>query len=193
MHVMIRFSHSSLIAFAALMLAATPLHAVSLPSSPGVLEEDGARFERRAQSTFVWKSLLKVYDIALDLGAGQRHFDPIADVPMRLELRYHRSIKAADIIKGGDALLRRNVTAATLALLRPRVEELNRAYVNVGPGDAYTLTYVPGRGTTLRLNGTALATIPGHDFATAYFRIWLGPQPMCGKVRDALLGIPSDS
>ena len=181
---MVRFSHTPLPAIAALILATTPLGA----SSSGVLEEDGARFERRAQSTFVWKSLLKVYDIALHLGAGQGTYDALSDLPMRLELRYHRAIKAADIIKGGDALLRRNVTAGMLAALRPRLEELNRAYVDVAPGDAYTLTYVPGRGTTLRLNGNALATIPGHDFVSAYFRIWLGEEPMCGKVRDALVG-----
>ena len=59
--------------------------------------------------------------------------------------------------------------------------------MDVKPGDAYTLTHVPGRGTALRLNGRLLVRLPGDDFAPAYFRIWLGEVPICPKVRDVLL------
>ena len=69
-----------------------------------------------------------------------------------------------------------------------RLAKLNRAYVDVKPGDRYTLTYVPGKGTTLRLNGNPLVTVEGADFATAYFRIWLGEDPISPQLRDLLLG-----
>jgi hypothetical protein len=111
-----------------------------------------------------------------------------ADIPMRLHLVYHRGFTAAEIVKGGDTLLARNVDAATLTALRDRLERLNATYRDVKPGDSYTLTYVPGAGTTLRLNGSALITVPGHDFAAAYFRIWLGDKPINDSLRDALLG-----
>ena len=95
---------------------------------------------------------------------------------------------AAEIIKGGEALLARNVKADALVSLRERLELINRAYRDVREGDSYTLTYVPGKGTTLRLNGSPLVTVPGHDFAAAYFRIWLGDDPISKSMRDTLLG-----
>jgi chalcone isomerase-like protein len=58
----------------------------------------------------------------------------------------------------------------------------------VSPGDRYALTYVPDVGTELRLNEESLATIPGEDFAEAYFGIWLGDQPLDEGLRDKLLG-----
>ena len=152
------------------------------------LDEDGARFELIGSTTFRWMSIIKVYDARLHLGAGEPPTKVFADIPVRLQLTYHRGFTAAEIIKGGDTLLARNVKAESLAALRDRLELINRAYRDVREGDSYSLTYVPGKGTTLRLNGSPLVTIPGHDFATAYFRIWLGDDPISESMRDALLG-----
>lgn len=133
-------------------------------------------------------SVLKVYDATLHLGAGESSSRIFADIPTRLHLGYYRGFTAAEIIKAGDTLLASNVDAATIAKLRGRLDRINRAYRDVKPGDSYTLTYVPDRGTTLRLNGVPLDTIPGHDFAAAYFRIWLGDAPISTSLRDTLLG-----
>jgi hypothetical protein len=172
----------------ALLMSTLDLPSASRPDSPASILEDGASFERLAQATFRWKSIIKVYDIALYLGTGQKAEDVLGDVPKRLELRYHRAFPASEIVRGGDALLRRNVDTRTLGTLAPRLANLNRAYVDVREGDAYALTYVPGRGTSLRLNGRLLATIPGHDFAAAYMSIWLGEKPISVDTRDKLLG-----
>ncbi|NJR43075.1 MAG: hypothetical protein HC767_10860 [Akkermansiaceae bacterium] len=169
------------------LAAQSRLAAAPAPITPVSLEEDGARFERVNQATFQWKSILKVYDIALHLGAGESPKKLFTDIPMRLHLKYHRAFTAAEIIKGGNTLLKRNVDAATLATLNGRLNRLNAAYRNVKPGDSYTLTYTPKIGTTLRLNGKPLAEIPGHDFAAAYFRIWLGEDPISKPLRDKLL------
>lgn len=152
------------------------------------LDEDGARFELIGSTTFRWMSIIKVYDARLHLGAGEPPTKVFADIPVRLQLTYHRGFTAAEIVQGGDTLLARNVKAETLAALRERLELINRAYRDVREGDSYTLTYVPGKGTTLRLNGSPLVTIPGQDFAAAYFRIWLGDDPISESMRDALLG-----
>jgi hypothetical protein len=40
----------------------------------------------------------------------------------------------------------------------------------------------------LSLNGESLVTIPGADFAKAYFGIWLGPDALDADLRTALLG-----
>jgi len=153
------------------------------------LNEDGVVFELVGHATFRWKRVVGVYDASLHVGSGA---DPMRilrdDMPLRLDIRYRRAFAAVDIIKGGDALLARNVSAETLMSLRSRLEELNRAYRDVKTGDRYTLTYAPGAGTTLRLNAVPLITVPGEDFARAYFSIWLGPDPIGLHFRDQLLG-----
>jgi hypothetical protein len=61
--------------------------------------------------------------------------------------------------------------AQTLEKLRPRIEKHNALYADVQPGDRYALTYVPGSGTELTLNGTPRGIIRGADFASAIFAI----------------------
>ena len=160
----------------------------AIQGNPDELSEDGARFVLVGATTFRWMSVIKVYDARLHLGAGEPSSKVFADIPVRLQLTYHRGFTAAEIIKGGDTLLARNVKADALVSLRERLELINRAYRDVREGDSYTLTYVPGKGTTLRLNGSPLVTVPGHDFAAAYFRIWLGDDPISKSMRDILLG-----
>jgi hypothetical protein len=171
----------------ALCLAILPTTRAS-QAATDQLTEDGARFELAGATTFRWMSIVKVYDARLHLGNGEPAAKVFADIPVRLQLTYHRGFTAAEIIKGGDTLLARNVKADALVSLRERLELINRAYRDVREGDSYTLTYVPGKGTTLRLNGSPLVSIPGHDFASAYFRIWLGDDPISKSMRDTLLG-----
>jgi hypothetical protein len=177
-----------LLALLVCFAAAANLHAARPVPPPAYLTEDGVRFEQIGAKTFRWMSVVKVYDAALHLGAGESTARIFADIPTRLQLGYHRGFTAAEIVKGGDTLLARNVDSATVAALRERLDLINRTYRDVKPGDSYTLTYVPGSGTTLRLNGVPLVTIPGHDFAAAYFRIWLGDDPISPSLRDDLLG-----
>jgi hypothetical protein len=58
----------------------------------------------------------------------------------------------------------------------------------VKPGDRYALTYVPGVGTELTLNGSPLGTVAGADFASAVFAIWLGPKALDESLKTQLLG-----
>lgn len=183
LHTAIRFPTALILLAIGISLTASTFAAV-----PPLLKEDGESFTCLGQTTFRWKSILKVYDIAFHLGTGQAAAKALTDIPMRLELIYHRPFTSDEIIKGGDTVLRRNVEKATFDKLSTRLAELNSAYVDVKPGDAYALTYVPGRGTSLRLNGKVLATIPGHDFAASYFSIWLGKAPISDSLRQTLLG-----
>ena len=77
----------------------------------------------------------------------------------------------------------------TLERLRPRIDYHNSLYVDVQPGDRYSLTYIPGKGTVLALNDKPIGTIEGADFAAAIFSIWLGAKPMDTKFKRSLLGM----
>lgn len=130
---------------------------------------------------------IKAYVAALYVPEGVKADDVLADVPKRLELSYLVSIKGPDFHKGAAPVLERNQTPADLARLRGRLDRINAAYKDVTPGDRYSLTYLPGRGTELALNGTPLIVIEGADFAAAYFGIWLGREPIDEKLKRDLL------
>lgn len=134
-----------------------------------------------------YKVLFKGYVAGLYLGAGVSPAGVLADVPKRMELNYFWGIEGSDLAKVGDEVLERNVDADTLAQLRPRLEQINALYESVEPGDPYALTYIPGRGTELALNGRSKGIIPGADFAAAYFRSWLGDRSIDASLRDQLL------
>jgi hypothetical protein len=114
-------------------------------------------------------------------------------VPKRLELTYQRSLSAAQIVEAGDVFLRRNADDSEIEKLGPSLDMINALYEKVVEGDRYTLTYVPGEGTTLALNGDVLGVIPGDEFASAYYRIWLGRAPVSESFRDGILGVAPDT
>ena len=130
---------------------------------------------------------IKAYLAALYLPEGVKAEDVLADVPKRLEISYLVSIKGPDFDKGAAPVLERNQTPAERARLQGRIDRINAAYKDVKSGDRYSLTYLPGRGTELALNGTPLIVIEGADFAAAYFGIWLGREPIDEKLKRDLL------
>jgi hypothetical protein len=113
----------------------------------------------------------------------------LGPTPRRLELAYFHAIRAADFADATRQKIADNVTTETLGAIAERLERFNGFYRDVQPGDRYALTYLPGRGTELSLNGEPLGRIAGEDFAAAVFAIWLGPSPIDEGFRDALLGI----
>lgn len=134
-----------------------------------------------------WGFFVKVYAAALYVPDGPP-FDPDADSPRRLELTYFVPFGAGDLRGAADHVLRQNFSPEALAPLRARIDALHRSYVDVRSGDRVTITYVPGRGTELSLNGRPLAVVEGADFARAYFAIFLGEKPIDRGLRRALLG-----
>jgi hypothetical protein len=135
-----------------------------------------------------YRYVIKAYVAALYLGDGARPSDVLADAAKRLEIEYFYSIQASGFANATNEGIGANVPPETFARLRPRIDRLNVLYRDVKPGDRYALTYVPGVGTALALNGTTLGTIEGADFAAAVFAIWLGPKAIDESLRTQLLG-----
>jgi len=130
---------------------------------------------------------IRAYVAALYLPEGVPAENVLSDVPKRLELNYLVSIKGPDFGKGAEPTLKLNQSPAELEKLRSRIDRINAIYRDVKPGDRYSLTYQPGRGTELALNGAPLTVIEGADFAAAYFGIWLGRDSIDGRLKRDLL------
>jgi hypothetical protein len=175
------------------------LGVAALATQASAKEIEGVRFadQVRANGTVMrlndvglmrYRYVIKAYVAALYLGDGAAANDVLADAPKRLEIEYFYAIKASGFANATTEGIAAYVTPDVVKRLRPRIDELNALYRDVKPGDRYALTYVPGVGTELALNGTALGTVAGADFAAAVFAIWLGPKALDESLKTQLLG-----
>ena len=130
----------------------------------------------------------KAYTGAFYLEEGAPVNDALADTAKRIELEYFRSIKGKDFGPATNKSIAKNVDSDTFERLRSRIDYHNSLYEDVKPGDRYSLTYVPGKGTELSLNGESKGIIEGPDFAAAVFSIWLGPEPISKSFKQQILG-----
>lgn len=184
--------------------AAAVLMLLLLPSAGGggrvqAAVVEGVRFSERIQSgdadlklrgagLLRYMVFIKAYVAAFYLPEGTPSTAALADVPKHLEIEYFHAIAAADFAKATRSGIARNMSLTGYQRIEPAVEELNGLYRDVKPGDRYSLTYLPGKGTTLALNGTPLGTVTGADFAAGLFAVWLGPAPLDEGLKRVLLG-----
>lgn len=170
---------------AGLTLLAVPV----LAARPPEITVQGVRLTLRGEAVLKVGYLFKVYEAGFYVGDTQATEAALMDVPKRLEITYLRDLRAADIVEIGNDTLARQIPEAQWVALQERLAIINQWYVDVKAGDRYTLTYVPGHGSELALNGKPLGVIEGADFAAAYFGIWLDPRTKYQDFRKTLLGL----
>lgn len=165
----------------------------------GIAEVDGTRFNHtlethqlrlhlKGTALLRYMVFIKAYTGALYLPEDADGSEALEDIPKHLVLEYRVEISAEDFAAATSKKMSDAVNPDDFERLRPEMEALNRLYQDVIPGDRYALTYVPGIGTQLLLNGRPLGTIPGAEFARALFSVWLGDNPIDTAFRDRLLG-----
>jgi len=163
------------------------------------VEIEGVSFEQQRQvvdtelqlngaALLTWAVFFDVYVGAFYLPDGQPGPRWTEDVPKLLEISYLRNFKAEDFSSSSDKLLRDNLPPEQYQALAERLNQFYQLFRDIGPGDRYSLVYHPTLGTELLLNGTPLGSVSGHDFAVAYFGLWIGPAPISASFRDQLLG-----
>lgn len=127
---------------------------------------------------------------ALYLPAGTKPTDALTNVPKTLEIEYFHTIRADQFASLTVKGVKANTPPAEFARVEARLGDFVAAYRSVQPGDRYALTFLPGDGTTLALNGKTVIHIPGDDFARALYAVWLGKKPVTEGLKAGLLGKP---
>jgi len=112
----------------------------------------------------------------------------LGDTPKSLVIEYHHGIKVKWMNEAAEKTLKKN-PGVNFPAIEERVRQIAAAYKKVDKNDRYELCYEPGRGTSLYLNGEVQITLPGQDFAAAYFGIWISDYPARDKLRDQLLNL----
>jgi hypothetical protein len=114
--------------------------------------------------------------------------EALTDRAKRIEVQNFQAIKGKDFGPATNKSIAKNVDPETFERLLPQIEFHNALYVDVQPGDRYSLTYIPGRGTELALNGEPRGVIEGAEFAAALFSIWIGQEHIDKSFKKQILG-----
>lgn len=133
--------------------------------------------------------LFKVYVAAFYLEEGAPLDQALADRAKRIEVEYLSSFKGKDFGRATVKMMERNVDKTTLERLRRQIDYHNSLYEDVEPGDRYALTYIPGKGTELTLNGKPKGNIEGAEFAFVLFSVWIGKEPMDESLKRQIMGL----
>lgn len=152
------------------------------------IEINGVELQLIGVAVLTWAMFFDVYAGGLYLPEEVSVAQWIEDVPKKLELSYFRNIEAKEFADSSDKLLRENLSPQEYETISSRLKTFYTFFEDVSPGDRYSVVYIPGKGTELRLNNETKGGVSGHDFARAYFGIWLGDNPIKQKFRDGLLG-----
>lgn len=155
---------------------------------PDSIQVKNRKLDLKGAALLRYMVFIKAYIGALYLPSGISGAEALSDIPKHLVLEYRVSIKAQGFAEATTLYMEKNVDPATFERLKPRLKTLNGLYRDVKAGDRYALTYIPGSGTELSLNGIHQGLIPGYDFAFALFSVWLGANPIDEDFRDTLLG-----
>ena len=182
----------TIIAVLAMLMLQVGLTGVYATEIEGVTFRDqvqvnGTDLDIRGTGLFRYLRFIKAYVGALYMPADVPSDEVLSDTPKRLEVEYFYAIKGEDFGPATNKVMAQNVDAETFERLRPLVDYHNSLYQDVQPGDRYSLTYTPGKGTILALNDEPLGIIEGAEFAAAVFSMWLGEKPMNKAFKNQLL------
>lgn len=135
------------------------------------------------------KFIVRIYVAGLYLES--KSSDPNAiiesDELKRIVLQFVHAVSRAQVADSFNEAFNNNVPDAA-PTMKAEIARLLGAVDSVKAGDQMVLTYLPGTGTTLALNGKNKLTIATPAFRSALFAIWLGPRPPNPELKRGLLG-----
>lgn len=174
------------LAVSAAPAVAGELAGVEMPDTVTVAEDELVLNGMALRSKF----FVKVYVAGLYLPSKTSSADAVlaADEPRHLRMEFVRKVGKDDICEAWYEGLEANTPDAS-SDVKKQFDDLCSWMADVGSGDSYEFTYVPGTGTTVRVKGEDRGTIPGKAFADALYASWIGPSPGPGEgFKDDLMG-----
>lgn len=166
-----------------------PMSAAHAALFPETYETEQQILHKRGEYRYVYRMFFKLYEAALFTEKTATPEDILsAKVPFHLSFHYLRKIDKSIIRESAQKMLEKNLSAAEFDRIAVRVDQINAAYKTVNEGERSSLSYSPGAGTRLCINGMPVITIAGDDFARLYFQIWFGEKPISKPMKSSLIG-----
>jgi hypothetical protein len=136
------------------------------------------------------KLFIKVYVGGLYLGAKQSNAAAIitADAPRRQVMHFLFDVGKGKMVEAWEEGLEDNTPNASPEV-KTAFKTLGSWMEDMKEGQSIVLTYVPGTGTTVEVNGKSKGTLGGKAVADAILNTWVGPKPGPGAdFKKAILG-----
>ena len=136
------------------------------------------------------KFIVKVYVGALYLPARTSEATAVValDQPKAVRMHFLRDVERGSIFGAIRDGFESN-SRAQLPQLEPKLKLLEQGLpAEVKEGQVVQVSWVPGKGSTVALEGGTSVTIEGKDFGDALFRVWFGEDPVDSGLKDAMLG-----
>jgi len=132
---------------------------------------------------------VKVYVAGLYLPEKSGDADKILGTPQpwHLVLHFLRDVDASDIREAYDDGFKK-AAGDKLASLQQRIDGMNARIVDLKEGQELSFTNNPATGIEMDVNGKGGDVIEGADFATAFLKISIGPEPPNEDLKSGLLG-----
>ena len=137
------------------------------------------------------KFVVKVYVGALYLPSKQSNAAAIlaADAPRRQVMHFLYDVGKKKMAEAWEEGLEANTPNAS-AEVKSAFQKLSSWMEDMKEGQRIVLTYVPGTGTTVEVNGHGKGTLPGKAAADAILNTWIGPRPGPGAdFKKGVLGL----
>jgi len=129
---------------------------------------------------------LHVYDARFYVSQAGFSPDHMTTEPFALDLDYAHAFSGAKIAaKGQQEMDQMGITTKQQSAAWEK--QMASLFPDVKEGDHLIGLFVPGKGTSFYLNEKLLGTIPGDDFAYAFFSVWLAAKTPAPKLRTSLL------
>jgi len=136
------------------------------------------------------KFFIKVYVGGLYLAQKEKAAAKVlgADEPRRMVMHFLYSVSKDQMCDAWKEGLEQN-TPQPSADVKKAFSTLCSWMEPIPKGNELVLTYVPGEGTTVEVNGKAKGTLPGKATSDAILGTWIGPDPAPGgDFKKAVLG-----
>jgi len=137
------------------------------------------------------KFIVKVYVGGLYLAAKQSNAATVigTDAPRRMVFHFLYSVSKSQMAEAWEEGLEDN-TKNPSAEVQAAFKTLQSWMEDIPKGNRMVVTYVPGQGTVVEVNGKNKGTLPGGKAtADAVINTWIGPDPAPGEdFKKAVLG-----
>ncbi|HEX9943314.1 MAG TPA: chalcone isomerase family protein [Thermoanaerobaculia bacterium] len=127
------------------------------------------------------KFFIKVYVGGLYLPQKEKAAARIldTDAPRRMVMHFLYSVSKEQMCEAWDEGLEKNTPKAS-ADVKKAFTTLCSWMEPIKKGNQLVMTYVPGEGATIEVNGKTKGTLPGKAVADAILATWIGPDPAPG-------------
>ena len=135
------------------------------------------------------KYMVKVYVGGLYLEQKSSDANAIikSDAPKQIVMKFLHGASKSQMTDAYDEGFSNNSPEA-VKTMKAQIDQFLGGLDAVKSGDEMVVSYVPGTGTTMAINGQKKVTIADPAFGPVILSVWLGPKPPNADLKKGMLG-----